>query len=154
MTYWVAVGTRWVRKFAHARHFCTTLSCCLRAFPDVPENPRRQNYCTFSRFLFFDLTSYSYTYSYKYRPNFLIFSSRGSFQPEFCIKRSLLQNPTREPDLFRGGRRNWKVRAATSGMTRFRHQNHKARKMDTIRRDLVMQLCMSRVNRLVRFRST
>jgi len=52
---------------------------------------------------------------------------------------SLLQNPTREPDLFRGARRNWRVRAAISGMMWFRRQHHKARKMDTTRRDLIMQ---------------
>lgn len=52
---------------------------------------------------------------------------------------SLLQNHACEPYLFCGGRRNWKVRAAISGMMRFRHQHHKSRKMDTARRDLITQ---------------
>ena len=47
------MGTRWVRKFAHARHFLKLCKYCLRSFPHGPENPRIQNYCSFSSSLFF-----------------------------------------------------------------------------------------------------
>jgi hypothetical protein len=42
-------------------------------------------------------------------------------------------------DLFRIWGRKRRVRAAISGMLRFRRQYHKARKMDATRRDLIMQ---------------
>ena len=63
------------------------------------------------------------------------------------INWSLLQNPTCEPDLFCSDKQNKKVRAAISGMIRFRRQHHKTRKMNTTRRDLIMQRWKTLLNK-------
>ena len=55
MTYWVAEWKKSQDANLHiARHFCS-IRCSIRAFPQGPENPRRQNYCSFSSCLFFTL---------------------------------------------------------------------------------------------------
>jgi hypothetical protein len=50
-----------------------------------------------------------------------------------------LQNLTCGSDLFRGGRQNWKVRAAISGLMQFQRQHHKDREMDTTLCALILQ---------------
>jgi hypothetical protein len=65
--------------------------------------------------------------------------SAGTYEARDGSHASLLQNPDFSADYFRGEGRKREVRAAISGMMRFRRHHHEARKMDATRRELIMQ---------------